>query len=303
MISISTGWRSGKIRDGNELLDEILDVGAKSIELEYRIRRATFEQMRPRLAAGDLGVGSIHNVFPVPQDDPSGLGSGDVLFSSEDHRERELAVAYAVGTIQTASELGARVVVFHLSKAPMPSRIEELKQHVDDQMMDSAGGRRLVTEILDLRRRVAPKAFDRVLSCLDTLVETARKYGVAIGVENRYHPHEIPDFDEIGRILDEFAGGPIGYWHDVGHAIVQERFGIAKAGRLLETYGPKTIGIHVHDVVGHDDHWAPGTGEVDFALLAPHVPADALRVVEVHSKVTRDELASSLELLERIGLG
>ena len=75
--------------------------------------------------------------------------------------------------------------------------------------------------------------------------------------ENRYYFQEIPDFDEIGIILNEFDGGRIRCWHDVGHAAVQENLGICTQKDLLEAYSDKIIGMHLHDVENLHDHLSP----------------------------------------------
>lgn len=304
MISVSTCWRSSRIRDGAALLDAMINAGAEAVELEYRITDGMLAQMRPLLTSGRVAVTSVHSFFPVPDIVDSERGSGDALqFSSDDELERRRAVEYGVRTIETAAEIGARAVVFHLSKVPMSNGILELKDFFDRGAIDSAEAREFRGRFLAARAQRAPRAFARVLSALDKLVAAAQEYGVVVGVENRYHPNEIPDFDEVGRILEAFEGAPIGYWHDVGHAVVQERLGICPQANLLDAYGERMVGIHVHDVIGHDDHWAPGTGEVDFSPLVPYVPADAHRVVEAHSKVSREELAASLPFVKEIGLG
>jgi len=88
----------------------------------------------------------------------------------------------------------------------------------------------------------------------------------------------------------------------VGHAFVQERLGFDSQEDMLGRFGGRMGGIHIHDVVGYDDHWAPGTGEVDFELVARYVPSDAVRVIEVHSKVSSAELTESMRFVERVGL-
>lgn len=303
MISISTGWRSGRIRDGAKLADAMADVGAKAIELEYRITAGMLEQMLPRIALTGIAVSSIHNYFPVPDVLDPDRGSGDAfMMTSDDRDERELAVTYGIRSLEAAARLGAPAVVFHLSKVQMDNGMSDLKAFFDDGRIDSGNAGRLRRELLATRRGLAPRAFERVLECLDKLVDAAGKYGVIVGIENRYHPNEIPDFAEMDRIFDLFEGGPVAYWHDVGHAVVQERLGFIRQKELLEAYGSRMAGIHIHDVVGHDDHWAPGTGEVDFTPIVPHVPRGAARVIEVHSKVSREELISAVAFVEGIGL-
>jgi len=41
---------------------------------------------------------------------------------------------------------------------------------------------------------------------------------VLLGLENRYHDHELPGPDDFKVIFDKFKGAPVGYWHDTGHA-------------------------------------------------------------------------------------
>lgn len=304
MLSVSTCWRSARVRNGAQLIDALVDAGAKAVELEYRISAEMFEQMKPRLAAGVVSITSIHNFFPVPERAGFEKGSGDLFsFAAEDEAERRVAVEHGLRSIEAAAELGAKAVVFHLSKVPMPNGMDELRQFYDEGAVESAAACEFRRDFMAVRRKRAPKAFAAVMSSLDNLVTAAEKCGVTIGVENRYHPNEIPDPKEIGEILAAFDGAPIGYWHDVGHAVVQERMGVCPQSDLLEAYGERMVGIHIHDVVGHDDHWAPGTGEVDFSQVTPHVPAGALRVVEAHSKVSRQELVSSLAFVKGLGLG
>ncbi len=107
--------------------------------------------------------------------------------------------------------------------------------------------------------------------------QRGRKKGVFLGIENRFHFHEIPDFEEIGLILKTFQGAYIRYWHDVGHARVQENLGIIGHNDLLEAYSEKIIGIHLHDVRGLKDHLAPGQGEIDYEEIKPFLKPPLLR--------------------------
>ena len=302
MISVSTCWRSPVVRNGAQLLDTMTDAGAQAVELEYRITRRMFEQMEPRLDLGQVRVTSVHNYFPVPEILEDDRGGGDLFsFASEDDEERRLAIEYTIRSLRMAARVRAKVVVVHLSKVPMDNGVKQLKAFFDDGAIESVEARRYRKDFATTRRERAPRAFKRVLSSLDKLVLAADKYGVAIGVENRYHPNEIPDADEIGTILQTFQGAPIGYWHDIGHAVVQERLGILPQADLLEAHGGRLVGVHVHDVVGYDDHWAPGAGEVEFSDVTPYVPTDALKVIEVHPKVSRDELVTSLAFVGNAG--
>ena len=118
----------------------------------------------------------------------------------------------------------------------------------------------------------------------------SEKKEVYLGIENRYYFQEMPDFDEIGIILKEFDGGRIRYWHDVGHAAVQENLGICRQKDLLEAYSDKIIGIHFHDVEDLHDRLSPGTGWIAYEEIIPLCKPSSLKMIEVGAGVSKEEL-------------
>ena len=68
-------------------------------------------------------------------------------------------------------------------------------------------GKSFIGEQLEIREGKKQKSLDSVLFSLDRLNREAEKKGVTLCIENRYYLHEIPSFDEIGSILNEFKGG------------------------------------------------------------------------------------------------
>ena len=112
----------------------------------------------------------------------------------------------------------------------------------------------------------------------------------------------MPNFEEIGHILARFHGGNLRYWHDVGHARVQERLGFIRQRDLLEAYSDMLIGIHLHDVLGVDDHFAPGQGETNYKELKPFLNPSHLKIFEVHPKVDRDHLLEGIRFIKSLGL-
>jgi sugar phosphate isomerase/epimerase len=136
---------------------------------------------------------------------------------------------------------------------------------------------------------------------LDALNRVAEQKDLFLGIENRYHLHEIPDFDEMETILERFHGGNIRYWHDVGHAFAQESMGIIPQKDLLTAYSEMLIGAHLHDAEGLDDHRAPGQGEVDFGQLKSFLKPSHIRILEVHSDVDKKDLREGIQHLKSFG--
>jgi sugar phosphate isomerase/epimerase len=155
-------------------------------------------------------------------------------------------------------------------------------------------------EQIHLRKTKCQKNLDAVLFSLEKLSRVSERNGILLGIENRCYFHEIPDFEEIGRILGEFEGGMVRYWHDVGHAAVQENLGISCQKDLLDAYSEKMIGIHLHDVRGLDDHLSPGQGEIHFEQVMPFMKSVPIKILEVHSKVERQALLEGVQFIKEL---
>ncbi len=299
MIGLSTAWCSGQIKEGKKLLPRFKEIGIKELELDYRISKKTFKEILPLLKKS-FAILSIHNFFPIP--DILEEGSGDAfLLSSPDEEERKRAVKYTRKTIEIAHELGAKAIVLHLGKVEMNPETEKFLLLYGRGKISSSHGKRIIHKIKEERKNKKSRYLDAVLRSLSELNKFAQERGVLLGIENRFYSHEIPDFEEIGLILRKFKGGAIRYWHDVGHAVVQENLGLLSHKELLESYSSHLIGIHLHGVRGCEDHLAPGQEE-DYGLIKRYIKPETIKVVEPHPKVSKEELKEGLIFLQRIGI-
>ncbi len=304
MIGLSTSWITERANiTGPEVIEEILSLGFRSVELEHRISATLFREIRPLIRRKALRILSIHNFFPSPDHIPPSKTGGDMfLLSSPEAEERGRAVIKTIQTIEAARDLGARAVVLHLGKVDMKPEYDRIYTLFSEGSLGTSEGKRLIAEKQRERRQTRRPYVDAVLNSLDCLIREAEKRGVILGVENRYHYHEIPDFDEIGLILERFFGGSLGYWHDVGHAHVQEKLGFVRPGALLGSYRSMLVGVHIHDANGIDDHWAPGSGEIDFYALKENLVPAPMKILEVHKKSSRNQLLSGRDMLAGIGI-
>jgi len=301
MLGISTVWKSGEFKDGQELMESLVRLGFREIELEYRISQDTFEGIKQFLKkTNDVKIVSVHNFFPIPEIHETG-GADIFHFSAEETEERSLAVKYAIKTIQIASDLGARAVVLHLGRVHMDTLSLELFSLYDAGMTGSGEYIIKLDEIRTLRDRKRGKTLDMMLLSMDEIQKAAEKYDVNIGIENRYFFEECPSFEEMGVIFEEFGGGRIGYWHDAGHALVQENLGFGRVDDLINTYGKFLVGFHLHDVTGYSDHHVPGIGEVDFELLKKYIKKDTIKILEIHPRETEKDLMGGVEFLKNMG--
>jgi sugar phosphate isomerase/epimerase len=304
MIGLSTAWfteRKG-IR-APDVVETIVELGFSAVELEYRVTETLYRKMRPLILREKLKVVSVHNFFPLPDEEPPSAASGDrFLLSSLDREERDRAIRMTIRTIECAGDLGASAVVLHLGKVDMEPENEHLEDLFYQQRLDTPEGRDFLKAKLKERSEKRPPYLESVFFSLDRLNREAEKRGLLLGVENRYHYHQMPDYDEIGLILDRFSGGSIRYWHDLGHAHTLERLGIVDHVSLLRTYASFNAGIHIHDAIGTDDHFAPGSGEIDFTGLADWLRSPPIKILEVHKKSDRLDVMNGMEMLKSIGI-
>lgn len=300
MLGISTCWWDRKHLSGDQILKEALDLGLDYVELEYRLTYSHLQQMKP-LLNHSIKVSSIHNIFPRPEGIPEEEGKGNIFFlSSKDQDERQKAIDYTIQTIQHAHELEAPVVVLHLGRVDLPGSINRFRQLNKNHLILEEKGRQFVKEHKGLRKIHSSSNFEAVLLSLDQLNREAEKLGVILGIENRFYFQEIPDYEEIGKILCEFDGGNIRYWHDAGHAHAQEVVGLQKQKDLLESYSQMAAGVHLHDANGLDDHLPPGEGEIDLKSILSYFNSTQAKVIEVNYKVDRARLEKGIKYTKRL---
>lgn len=297
MIAVSTAWKSANAESVDDILIPIRECGFEVIELEYRITAKMFRDMLPSLRRGQPKVSSVHNFFPLPEGLARDGASGDLFsLSSPDREERERAVKYTLRTLEHAHEVGARGVVLHLGKIDMDNGFSQLREAYEKGIKDGSM-RNYVKELFAERTRRSSKYLEGALFSMDRLWRTAERFELRLGIENRFYLNEVPSVEEIGSILEKFEGSPIGYWHDVGHAEVQQRlYGISQR-ELLERFSRHLVGVHLHDVDNVKDHLAPGKGSVDFDMIRKYVNRDAIHVIELSPDVSEEDLRDSIGFL------
>lgn len=291
MLALSTSWQSSGSASAEEMLAVLKNLDIDGIELGYRISEAFYQEMRDPLKRYKLKVVSVHNFFPIPAVQPDAKGSGDLFsLSSQDDEERRRAIQYTIKTVEHAAELGAVAVVLHCGFVEMNHEMDTLYQYVHSNRLDSDEAQVFIGKKLDERDHHKPGHMDSLLWSLERLATVAEKQRVLLGLENRYHYHELPGPDDFKVIFDKFKGAPVGYWHDTGHAHANKILGMIPENSLLETYADRLIGIHLHDAVGLNDHIPPGSGEIDFAALKSFLKTDTIKVIELNPGIASSEV-------------
>lgn len=275
-------------------------LGFPSIEINYVVPPEGVEEL---LSANPVAVSSLHS--PTPRVKAAGGRWSDALnLASPDEEERALAVELARRTIDCAVRASARYVVVHLGGIGAAMFEEERELRRLHQEGVTAG-----EEVEALRRRAqerraegAPRHLPLARRSLAEIAEHAARRGVAVGLENRFHFHEIPSVDEMHELLADYPPDVVGYWHDVGHAEVLDRLGLVDRHRWLGELGGRCLGAHVHDADGLADHRAPGQGTADWEYVARGLPPDAPRVFEIKQRTPEEAVAASIGFLRERGV-
>jgi sugar phosphate isomerase/epimerase len=249
-----------------------------------------------------LKVVSVHNFFPTPSVRSGSGGGGDLfLLSHPDPQQRKQAIEWTSRSIEHAANLGARAVVLHCGYVDMSPGLDRLYHYHTTDQIHSPQARTFIHQKLAERERLKAKHMDSLLYSLDSLGNLAEKKGVLLGLENRYHYHELPGIKELEILLEAFKGAPIGYWHDTGHAHANETLNLLPPCALLDKFSHRLIGIHLHDAIGLDDHLVPGKGEMDFDRLKHYIQSDTALVMELKPGTLDIEVAEGIQFLTRLG--
>jgi sugar phosphate isomerase/epimerase len=297
-LSLSTSWNAYRHDNVKELIEELLEMNVQALELNYSMSEQKLLEIEKFLNNGIISISSVHNFCPIPQGFER--GDGDLfLLCSEDKEERKKSVEYTLKTIEWAERFDAKAVVLHLGRITIPDPFvlqRNLSRLLKEGKRNSEEYNKILEAMKHEREEKSKPCFEALVSSLDEIVGHLPK-GMKLGIENRYHYYELPSVEEVGILLKRY-GSSAGYWHDTGHAHVQEVLGFNSDHELLSNYGKDLIGLHLHDSVKVGDHIAPGTGDVKFELVRPYLNEDVIRVIELHSSVNKEAVLQGIKYLK-----
>jgi sugar phosphate isomerase/epimerase len=291
-IALSTMWGIGRFPSLGDFFEAGKELGFARFELNHAISSD--------MLAGLSLNGAITGVHePCPADIPAKeLKRRNWLISALDEENRRQGVLATRRSIDLAHDLGARVVIVHPGRVDIDPSLEPalVKLHKAGKFGQPEYAE--VKERLEVARAAqADLNMRSVRRSLLELAEYAAGLDIRLGLENRFHYDEIPLPDEVDELLDLGCGDTVGYWHDVGHGQVLEHQGFHSHEEWLQRFSGPMIGVHLHDVLGVEDHLAAGLGQVDWDLVFRYLPAGAQRTCEFKSFNSPQEVAAGLQWL------
>ncbi len=291
-------WNALKQPDGAAMFDELKTLGFEKLELSRHLTPDQVEQLKPYLHQNPPG--SIHNFCPIlPGISQAAAEQDKILLSSLNADERKEAVRRTIQTMELAVELETPTVVLHLGEVDTYDRSYLMINLYNYGEREFEAFNQKVTEATEWRKRKETKHRDAVLRSLDELNERALRMELCIAIENRPYYYQIPDFDEVGLFFEEFYGSPMRYWHDIGHAALQEKLGVCWSDKWLEDYAEHLVGVNLHDLQGLEAYHPPGTGDLDWDEVFAQLPTDVLKVLEIRP-CEAEQVVEARELCESL---
>lgn len=296
-IHLSTLWARGNFPLLEDFFLAAKRFGFSKIELNHHINSA----MLDRVDLTSLAISSLHE--PCPADISVGmLKTRDWMISSPDENCRQQGVASIKRSIDLARDLSIQTLVVHCGHVSLDYLQEKkLRAIYEAGLAGSLEFHEIQNQMLEFRRILIPPRLDSVKKSLLELLSYAGRFGIRLGLENRYHLYDIPNQDEMEMLLELADPIRLGIIYDVGHATVLDRLGFLPNEIWLQRFGERILGTHLHDVNGVTDHLAPGLGSVDFKQVAKYLPDNALRILEVVDANTPEQIAAGLDVLVSAG--
>ena len=283
MLAISTMWNALNQPDGASLYDELKDLGFEVIALSRHLTLEQIQQLKPLFRdIGQVPPCVIQNYCPVLPGILQAEAKNDIiLLSSLDNDERKEAIRRTVQTMELAVEMEVPTVMLRLGKVDTYDRSSLMTDLYDYGEREFEAFSKKVTEATEWRKRKESKHRDAVLRSLDELNEHALRMELCIAIENQPHYYQIPNFDEVELFFNEFYGSPMHYWHNVGHAVLQEKLGLCWSHEWIDAYSEHIIGTTLYDLQELDPYHPPGTGDITWNTLSAQLPSDAVTVIEI----------------------
>jgi sugar phosphate isomerase/epimerase len=304
MLAFSTCWNNSRHSDGEELIDEILELGFDTIELSHGMTVAKLPGIQKAWREGKFRCSGVHNYFPSPTEVM--IDAPDAYeFTSFRSGDRERAMEMTRRTLEVAAGFEARYLVLHMGSVPlMPHKkwTGQLTQLARDGQIQSDDYRALKVKCVKKREKTGPRYLARAIAALEEIAGLAAEFKVPLAIESRSKYEDVPSEREMITLQEHFKDNPwVGYWHDFGHVQLKHNLRLLDHDTWLGTMQPHLLGAHVHDVHWpHRDHRVPFTGTLDYKNLLRHIPPALPHVWELSPTREAEQIRDALHVWNQL---
>jgi sugar phosphate isomerase/epimerase len=291
-------WAKGRFSHMAGFVAKLRELGFTHLEPNTVVS----PRMLNELLKTTVPVSSIHSPCPAVLSS-RGIAVSKLSLSSLDVSERVEAVSFTKKTVDLAANVSARAIVLHMGEVPIDLSLQDrlYKLH-DGGYTQTKEYRQTKERLVHQRVSLAQPYVDAAKRSLQELSKYSRQKGIMLGLETRFHFNEIPNMDEMAELLDEVSEHLAGYWHDVGHAEVQQQLGFGFHEEWLSRFRDRIVGIHLHDIRGISDHHAPGKGNMNWAMIAKYLPQGIIKVCEIGEWNHEEQIQGVVKFLQKKGI-
>ena len=305
-ISLSTCWCSVRHTDGYAMIEEIVGLGFKRVELSHGIRVSLVPGILKAIGEGLVKISSVHNFCPLPG---GAQHAAPNLYepSAFDQRERVSWGRYTLQTLDFALKVGASRIVLHSGSVGFffMSPEQKLRRWIKAKNLKAADlseNARFINKrdrVMNRIKKLSKASMQRVKASFIQAMDWAKERNLKLCIENREGLEEMPVDSDFTGFIDELSAPElVGYWHDTGHAQIKHQFGLLDHREHLLSLKDHLAGFHLHDVTaGGVDHQPIGAGTVDFEMIAGFVLPEHELVLEFNPGVSSEQVLASRDYI------
>lgn len=248
-----------------------------------------------RAAAGDLPIrfGAVRVGNPLAEHSAT---AGLAAAKEAEREEARKAVSAAVAVART---LGCPLVVLDPGVVPVLGDLPA--EDLGDPSCNWTPER---AQLLLARRKVGRNAaVDQV--CRELFGLRQRFPDIDIALTQGRSLRSVADVAALRDIFEDLPHHRLGYWHDAAICARRQQVLGEAQGEWLESFANRCRGMTLSDASPDGLYLPPGSGGVDYSLLASYVPASGPAlpgVLELDTSVPPAELAGIRSCLDKHGL-
>ncbi len=297
MLAFSTCWNNSRHTDGEPMIQEIIDLGFRNIELSHGMTIAKLPGIKKAYQRGLFTCSGVHNYFPSPVEVM--IDAPDAYeFTSHRPFDRQRAMDMTFRTLDLAAEFQAEYLVLHMGSVPLHSRqwTRPLTTEVSEGRQRQYDYIKRKIAFVKKREKLGPLYYQRAIEALTKIADRAAEVGVKLAIESRSRFEDMPTEREMIALQEHFSDHPsVGYWHDFGHVQLKHNLGLLDHSEWLEKISKHLIGGHVHDVQWPArDHRTPFSGTLDYAALLKFFPENCPLIWELSPTRQAEEIRANL---------
>lgn len=268
-------------------------MGFRRLELgicEAPVTLSGFEDSRR-----ETGI-TVRSIVAGCLDPRTDMNSGSRLGSlSED--TRECAINSVRRHIRLAQRYGCPIVIIRGCELE-DKALQEEGEKLHARILRETPSDELKEQVRDFVGRVTKKGQRQVDHLCRSLHQLRTEFPeTKLAIESGESLIDLLNFETVGWVLEDLDKQGLAYWHDTGRTQLRERMGLPTQGQWLDTYAARMVGVHLQDSAEGTTEMPPGTGQVDFKLVAGYVPRTAEKVVEINSRHGRGEILAAVQFL------